>query len=222
MLHHSRLIGLFLLIGLPSLACNLPFASPPPSLPPPSHIPLSSPSLPSPESSSPPTVPSSSVEPPLVQPDWILYENDDCSFRLSIPPSSAVSVADASTHRIDLPFPSGTNLREKYLQVACRGNLPTCTSPLSEGYVPGSLPTEHREFNATEFTLQTAGEGAAGSFYLWTDYSTLYGDLCLSLTFVLHSVNALNYNPPLPVYDTELENSSIVDIMGTFEWLRPG
>ena len=203
MLRRSGLISLFLLVGLPSLACNLPFASPPPSLPAPTQVPLPSPTLPS------------------LDLDWLPYQNDDCSFQLSIPPGSAVSVADASTDRIDLPFPSGTNLREKYLQVACRGPIPVCESPLSEGYAPGSLPTEHREFNGTEFTLQTAGDGAAGSLYLWTDYSTRYGDLCLSLSFVLHSVNVLNYDPPLHEYDNEGETSSFADIMGTFEWLSP-
>ena len=221
MLRHSKLISLSILIGLPSLACNLPFASPPPSLPAPTQIPLPSPSLPSPEPSSHSTVPSSSVEPPSVHPDWILYESNDCSFRLSIPPASAASDAEASTDRIDLPFPSGTNLREKYMQVACRRDIPACASPLSEGYGTGSLPAERREVNGTEFTLQTAGEGAAGSFYLWTDYSTLYGDQCLSLTFVLRSVNPLNYDPPLPEYDSDSEISSFADIMGTFEWLSP-
>jgi hypothetical protein len=107
------------------------------------------------------------------------------------------------------------------MQVACRRDIPACASPLSEGYGTGSLPAERREFNGTEFTLQTAGEGAAGSFYLWTDYSTLYGDQCLSLTFVLRSVNPLNYDPPLPEYDSDSEISSFADIMGTFEWLSP-
>jgi hypothetical protein len=132
-----------------------------------------------------------------------------------------VSTADATTDRIDLPFVPGTNLREKYLQVVCRGGIPNCTSPMAEGYAPGSLPSETRDINGTVFTLQGAGEGAAGNFYTWKDFSTAHADLCLSLTFVLHSVNAMNYTPPLPEFNSDEETAVFEAIIDTFGWVIP-
>jgi hypothetical protein len=115
----------------------------------------------------------------------------------------------------------GTNLEEKYLEVICRRGVVPCVSPLAEGYAPGSLSTETTEISGTEFGIQGAGEGAAGSFYNWVGYSTARDDLCVSLTFVLHSVNPMNYTPPLPEFDSALEVAVFEEIVSTLVWMSP-
>lgn len=230
---HPYLHSLPILLILSSLACNFSFGVSTPTatmgaettVPPPSSTTAAAASSPT-DTPSPSVTPSSTNTPPPPTPtplhaDWPSYENDSCSFQVRIPSGSVVATTDAVTDRIDLPFVSGTNLREKYLQVDCRKGIATCTSPLAAGYAPGSLPSGTRDINGTVFTLQSADEGAAGSFYSWTAFSTLRGDLCLSLTFVLRSVNALNFTPPLPEYSSEEETSVFEEIATTFGWVSP-
>jgi hypothetical protein len=215
----SRLIALPLLLGLATLACSVLSTPPTEPVPEPSLVPTWSPSPEALESLTPEPTATTPAEP--LPPGWLTYQNDGCDFQLVLPPDSTVTTLDAATDQIDLPFTPGSNLQEKYLQVACRAVATACASPLAEGYAPGSLASEPREFNGTSFTFQTAGEGAAGSFYVWSDYSTTAGGPCLSLSFVLHSTNAMNYDPPLAEFDNAAESAVFEGIMGTFHWVSP-
>jgi len=204
-----------------SLACNLLSTPPTPIPPSPTEVPPPTLAPPTQEPPSPEPVASPTDTPSLLPVGWLPYENRACSFQIGLPPDSIVSTPDATTDRIDLPFAPGTNLQEKYLQVACRPAPPTCASPLAAGYEPGYLPSQPKQFNGVNFTYQAAAEGAAGSLYQWSDYSTLEGGLCLSLSFVLHSTNALNYDPPLVEYDSVAESSVFEEMMATFQWVTP-
>lgn len=153
--------------------------------------------------------------------DWPLYTNAGCGFSVRYPPGSVVTLEADGTAPIDLPRAPGTNLQEKYLEDACSTPPAACASPLAEGYAPGSLTTEAKIVNGVPFTVQSAAEGAAGNFYAWEAYSTQQGAACATLTFVLHSTAAMNYDPPLIEFDSVAERAVFVEIASAVNWLGP-
>jgi len=110
----------------------------------------------------------------------------------------------------------GTNLREKYLQMTVRENVNPCQSPLSDISPPGS-PTETVVFNGIPFFKQIGGDAGAGHHHEWVGYSTLKNNACISMDFVLHSLNG-SYPPP-PDFDKAAESVVFAQVMQTFAWL---
>jgi hypothetical protein len=152
--------------------------------------------------------------------DWICYENTTYGFRVCYPPDATLTTASAAHSRIDLPITEGTNLVEKWMDVDSREGLADCISPESEGYADGTIDTETQTINGMVFTVQSAGQGAAGNYYNWTGYSTERDGVCVSLTGVLHSTNALFYPTPPPEFDMAAESAVFAQIVDTFEWLE--
>ena len=158
---------------------------------------------------------------PPPQADWPVYQNNVHGFGLRYPPDGAIASEAAETTRVDLPFAPGTNLKEKYLQIDARSSAGPCVSPLASGWDPEALPTETRVIGGSNFSVQSGGEGAAGSFYMWTAYAVTQGDVCVTLSFVLHSTNAMNYTPPLAEFDEPTEGAVFDEVVSTFVWLGP-
>lgn len=165
--------------------------------------------------------PLSATTTPVPHADWPVYRNNSFGFELRYPLGGMVVVDEEQTARIDLPYAPDTNLREKYLQIDANHGTAACASPLGAGWEPGSLPTEARDLAGLPFTVQTGAEGAAGNFYEWTGYTTMRGDVCVSLSYVLHSTNAMNYTPPLVEFDAATERAVFDEITGTFSWTAP-
>jgi hypothetical protein len=211
-------VGLGFLALVVLLGCRLAGAvSPTLSLVPPTTAPTIAPATDT------PLPPTSLPEPttPVPHADWLVYRNDSFGFELRYPPEGTVVADGEHTARIDLPYAPGTNLREKYLQVDASRGTSACTNPLAAGWEPGSLPTETRDLGGLPFTVQTGTEGAAGNFYEWTGYTTARGDVCVSLSYVLHSTNAMNYTPPLTEFDAAAEGAVFEEITRTFSWTAP-
>lgn len=222
----SRLTMAILVLAAMVLACSLPVLIPGATQTPPAVAGPAT-SVQSPQAGIPPTQPAAAPaatiapSPTALHAEWPSYQSETCGFAIRFPPDATLTPGEEGRARIDLPLAAGTNLEEKYLEVACREGAVLCASPQAAGYAPGSLTTEAAEINGIAFGVQSAGEGAAGNFYEWRSYSTTRGELCLSLTFILHSVNAMNYNPPLAEYDHAAESSIFGEIMSTFEWVSP-
>jgi heat shock protein HslJ len=151
--------------------------------------------------------------------DWQLCRSRAFGFEIQFPPEGMLTDQTETTARIDLPFTPGTNLTEKYLEIAARQGFQPCSSPLAEGFAPGSIPTETVEINGVEFIKESAQEGAAGSIFEWAAYSTSRADLCFSLSFVLHSTNPEMEATPPPLFDKEAEMQVFEEIVRTFRWL---
>jgi len=185
----------------------------------PTHAPSFSPTYteiapsPTPEPSSTP-VPEISSAPE----DWLTYSNQSFGFELKYPPQSTLEDMPPDHARIDLPFTPDTNLQEKYLEIDAytitEGQ--ECSSPFAMGYAPEAIHREAVIVNGIEFNRASGGEGAAGNFYAWTAYSTSREDICVSLTFILHSTNVDNYEVPPPEFDLESETSIFEPIAATF------
>ena len=68
-------------------------------------------------------------------------------------------------------------------------------------------------------TFKESGDGAAaGNRYDFVAYSTSSNNNCVSLTFVLHSFNSGNTNPPTPEFDRAAESAVFDQIINTFDW----
>jgi len=106
---------------------------------------------------------------------------------------------------------------EKYLQMSVNENVNPCQSPLSDTSRPGS-PTETVVFNGIPFFKQIGGDAGAGNFHEWVGYSTLKGNACISMDFVLHSLAAGAFEPPVPEFDKAAESAVFTQVMSTFAW----
>lgn len=149
--------------------------------------------------------------------DWLTFTNSIYGFQFRYPPGSQIAAGgtDHST-RINLIFLQGTNLREKYLQMTVVENPGVCQSPMANS---GAQSTETVMIAGITFLRQTGVEGAAGNFFEWVGYSTVRNNVCVSLDFVLHSVNPGNFDPPLPIYDYGSEAAVFGQIVSTYSWL---
>jgi hypothetical protein len=172
------------------------------SAPPPTLTPLPSPST-------TPTPVSSTDQ-------WLTYANPTYGFEFKYPPQSQIVSQQVNSARINLPFVAGTNLREKYLSLTVIENPTLCQSPLATSSMVATSETV--SVNGVSFLKQTGGDAGAGNFYDWVAYSTLHDNDCISMDFVLHSLNAGNFDPPVPVFDAAAESGVFLQIVQTLKW----
>lgn len=150
---------------------------------------------------------------------WKTYQNTAYGFQLRYPEEGIVTEGeDGKSARIDLPIAEGTNLHEKYVQIDVMENPDQCSSPLAQGYAPGALQEQQVNVNSVDFRTASGEEGAAGNFYEWTAYTTTRESTCVSISFVLHSVNPSNYPTPPPEFDRVVETEVFTEIISTFTW----
>src|SRR5688572_614225 len=146
--------------------------------------------------------------------DWLTFTNLVYGFEFKYPPLAVI--ADGRTDgfaRIDLPFVLGTNLSEKYVEVIVQENVNLCQSPLQSQF------SETITINGVSFLKQRGGDGAAGHIRQWIAYSTLRDNVCVSLDFILHSLNLSNFPTPPPSFDFGIESAVFEQIVSTYTWL---
>ena len=152
--------------------------------------------------------------------DWLTFTNSTYGFQFKYPPEG--QIADGHTDNlasIDLPFQQGTNLRKKYLEVIVAEDVDPCQSPLATQSMLQTSGTV--TINEISFLKQTGQDGAAGSLYQWVAYSTSRDNACISLDFILRSLNPGNFETPPPLFDYALEAAVFGQIVSTFVWLPP-
>jgi hypothetical protein len=150
--------------------------------------------------------------------DWLTFTNARYNFQFKYPKEG--QIADGTTDnfaRIDLPFVAGTNLSEKYLEVIVAENANPCRSPLATSSMLETSETV--VINGITFLKETGGDGGAGHLHQWVAYSTLRDNVCVSLDFILHSLNPGNFPTPPPVFDYAAESAVFGQIASTYAWL---
>ncbi|HEX6269521.1 MAG TPA: NBR1-Ig-like domain-containing protein [Anaerolineales bacterium] len=160
--------------------------------------------------------------PPTITPvpptdNWLTYTNSTYGFQFKYPPGSERFFETNNSILIRMPITPGTNLMEKYLQMSVNENVNPCQSSLSDTSRPGS-PTETVVFNGIPFFKQIGGDAGAGNFHEWVGYSTLKNNACISMDFVLHSLAAGAFEPPVPEFDKAAESAVFAQVMSTFGW----
>ncbi len=159
--------------------------------------------------------PTPTATPPA--PLTLLYENLPNGFSFYYP-EDATLVFDGGANfaRIRLTYAPGTNLHDKNLEVSAWDASQPCESP-----VPGIETARRTEIiNGLSFLVQEGEDHGLGNIYNWVGYSTLQGNVCANLLFVLHSTAPGNYYPtPPPLFDKEAESVVFGQIVNTFAWL---
>lgn len=168
----------------------------------------------------PTSTPTDSQTPLPPTSDWLTYTNSAYGFQFKYPPQAQISNQTNNSLRMDLPFTPGTNLREKYLEMAVRENVSPCRSPLSHISPPGS-PETTVVINGISFLRQTGGDGGVGHLREWIGYSTVRNNACISMDFILHSLHAGNFETPPPEFDKAAESIVFSQMMETFVWVDP-
>lgn len=148
--------------------------------------------------------------------DWLTYTNSRYGFMFGYPGQIVAGNTD-NYARINLPFVQGTNLREKYLEVSVAEDLAVCESALP------SRSADTVIISGLPFLVEFGDEGAAGNFYEWVSFSTSRNNVCVTLDFIMHSLNAGNFATPIPEYDPDAESAVFGQIVSTYAWLAlPG
>ena len=186
-------------------------------------------SSPTVQATSTPTLPPSGDTPPpapeiavIVPSGWQVFDDGRYGFKFSYPPSAQLTRTDAGRARVDLPFAPGTNLAEKFLDVAAGAIEPGggCSSPLAEGRDPAVIRAETVRINGLPFLRETFGGVATGNIYDDMSYSTVRDGVCVSLSFVLHSGSLGAYPTPPPEFDAAAESAVFLQIASSFLWLQ--
>ena len=149
--------------------------------------------------------------------DFEKYFSEKYGFEFKHPKGTTVSNQTDIHARFQLPTSSpNTNLVEKYIDMSVIENASTCKSP-DVGGTPSA--TENVTINDTQFVKESGVGVAAGNRYDFVAYSTKSNDgTCVSLTFVLHSFDPGNTNPPTPEFNKAAEASIFDTIINTYDW----
>ncbi|MFZ1040592.1 MAG: NBR1-Ig-like domain-containing protein [Anaerolineales bacterium] len=150
----------------------------------------------------------------------LTYVNQTYHFQFSYPSQGQISNQTTTGAHITLPFTSGANLVEKYLDVSVATNATTCSSPLTQGYTPGSFQSQQVSMNGVNFVEESGSSAGAGNVYNWVAYSTLKGTNCISLGFTLHSTNPGNYPTPPPTFNMTAESAVFSTIVSSFAFTQ--
>jgi len=147
------------------------------------------------------------------------YQNTKYNFKFNLPSGATIVSQSDNVGNVNLPLVTpGTNLVEKYIQISVVEGASTCAA----SGVGGGGPPENVTINNIQFTKQTGQEGAAGTLYDWTAYSTkTSSNACISLVFILRSKNLANYPTPPQPFDKAKESEVIGTIMSTFNKINP-
>jgi hypothetical protein len=146
----------------------------------------------------------------------IVYQNPAHGYRISYPSGGTVTFNAPTQQQIQLAFAPGTNLAGKYAQIDVSTSPPTCASPL------GSATTSHDvTINGIRFLKQVGSEAAAGNQSGWTAYSAQNGMTCVSVGFVLRSLDPAAFPTPPPQFDAVAESAIFDRMIATFGWTTP-
>src|SRR5215207_4326258 len=187
---------------------------------PPSLTPTFVPSSPTPTPTDIPGGPINSPTPGTtpVPGDWLTFTNSTYGFEFKYPPQGQIKAGNTDTFaRIDLPFVQGTNLSEKYLEVFVVENANLCRSPLASSSILETSETVM--INGISFLKETGGDAGVGHLHQWIAYSTSRDNVCVSLDFILHSLQPGNFATPPPVFDYATESAVFGQIVSTYAWL---
>jgi photosystem II stability/assembly factor-like uncharacterized protein len=164
--------------------------------------------------------PTATPTPTPIASDWLSYTNSYYGFQLKYPPRlEDIPSQDNNYARINLSIQAGTNLMEKYLEVIVAENANPCQSPLASQSMLQS--SETITMNGISFLKQIGEDGGMSHLHQWIAYSTLRDNVCVSLDFILHSVNPGVYTTPPPLFDYAAETTVFGDMVSTFAWLTP-
>ena len=155
-----------------------------------------------------PPVTSTPVPPTLVPSN--AYVNPKYGFMFTMPANSSLTKFSDNRARVSLSFTSGTNLTEKYLDVVVTEGLTQCKATIFTNPASGS---SNVVINGVNFLVENGTDSALGNIYEWKAYSAVRNNACVSMNFILHSMNN-----GAPAFDKTAESNVFDVLMSTFGW----
>ena len=146
--------------------------------------------------------------------EWKIYQDKENGFEIKYPKDSRVIKTTEGVY-IYLPFSPGTTLVEKYLKIILKKTTPEKCSNPAQTIIE---KTEIVYINGIKFKKEIGKEHAAGHIYKSVSYSTVKGDKCLGLIFILRSLNPEAFDIPPPLYDERKESEIFEKIISTFQF----
>jgi len=147
--------------------------------------------------------------------DWLTFTNTRYGFKFKYPPPGPAVANNDTFATIYLPFVQGTVLQDKSLYVSAFENVNTCM-----GGLPLPQSSENVTINGITFLKQTGQDSGAGHLFRWTSYSTPRNNVCVSLNFMLDSLNPGTPATPPALYDEAAESAIFEQIVATYRWLE--
>jgi hypothetical protein len=147
--------------------------------------------------------------------DWLTFTNRRYGFEFKYPPPGPIIANNDTFATIHLPFVQGTVLQDKSLYVSALENVNTCM-----GGFPLPQSSENVTINGITFLKQTGQDSGAGHLFRWTSYSTPRNNVCVSLNFMLDSLNPGTPATPPALYDEAAESAIFEQIVATYRWLE--
>jgi hypothetical protein len=113
--------------------------------------------------------------------------------------------------------PPGTNLLEKRMEIDVRRHEGECRQATYG--TGGNHPAPAQvTVNGVDLLKEFGGGIAAGNFYETTSYSTVRGESCIAVTFVLHSSSSGVYATEPPPFDEAAESALFDELISTFRF----
>jgi hypothetical protein len=141
------------------------------------------------------------------------YSNPKYGFFFTMPAGSTLGFFSDNRARISLPFATGTDLQEKYLDVMVTDGLSPCKAT---GFTNPPSVSSEVTINGTNFMVERGTDSALGNVYEWNSYSTSHNNSCISMSFILHSSNN-----GAAAFNKMAESAVFQTVMSTFGWNNP-
>jgi hypothetical protein len=142
--------------------------------------------------------------------NWATYTNSSYGFQFQYPAGQVLNAQDNYAY-IDLPIVPGINLSSKYLEVKAGNDLSICNLANSQTVI----------LNGIAFLKQTGQDRGAGQIHDFFNYATQKGNVCVTISAILHSGNIGMYPTPPAVFDMAAESAVFEQILSTYVWLIP-
>ena len=144
---------------------------------------------------------------------WQTYRNDEFGFELQYPSGGKVIKTSYGPRIMLLLAEEGTNLSEKYLDIAIDG---------PSAHIGGLVSSEQVSLGGNLFMKEIRGGAAAGNIYDTESYLINYEGRKYNLSFTLHSGNIGNYDPSIrpKEFNKDQEKKVFNQILSTFRFIE--
>jgi hypothetical protein len=138
------------------------------------------------------------------------YGNSKYGFTFVLPSGASLSTISDNRARVSLPFTSGTNLSEKYVEVVVVDGLNPCHTT---NFTKPATSSSNVTINGINFLVEAGMDSAVGNNYEWKAYSAVRNNACVSVNFILHSSNSGALQ-----FDKSVESVVFDSLIATFGW----
>ena len=159
------------------------------------------------------------AETPLPTPQQMTYHDDKVGFSIQYPLTWQESNAGDYPIVFSLAAAPGTTLISKSMEINVMEDATDCKETTYSSDT-GTTSPQNVTMNGISFLKESGSGIGAGNIYDWTSYSTMKGNACINLTFVLHSANSGVYSTEPAPFDKAVESAIFDPLVSTFQFDR--